>query len=77
MHVRGVTVDYSPARFVLGAVTKKCYKDTSHTDLLVVAVMPLDLALALALGVLLHFDLGARLVTFAGMDRALSKKNLE
>lgn len=39
-------------------------------------MVALDLALALAFGVLLNLDLGARLVTLAGMDSALSKKNL-
>jgi hypothetical protein len=46
-------------------------------DLLVVAVVALDLAVALALGVLLHLDLRARLVALAGVDRALGQKNLE
>jgi hypothetical protein len=40
-------------------------------------VVALDLAVALALGVLLHLDLRARLVALAGVDRALGQKNLE
>ena len=47
------------------------------TYLFGITVVPLDFALAATVSVLLHFHLSTDLVTFLGVDGALTKKNLE